>query len=1043
MPEDSGVGEVFISYSSENLNEAKQVADALGEAGITYWMGKERISIGSSFLKEITVALDHARILVLVLSKSSTNSKWVQSEVVSAIDKRIPVLPFRIEDFELSAEFEFLLKVHQWDEVSANTHARLSDLIRAVEEKLREAEVADSSPAPAQQIRAELKGVDPEFPPYVGPQPFTPRMADWFFGRQREAREILKLVTSSRIVLIYAPSGAGKSSVLNTLVSRDLDAAQYEVLLDARVGGALPPGVPLTEIRDIFTYAAIYGLDSNTTPNPRLEFKDYLGSIAQKRRSNGRVIVFDQFEELFTLHKDRFEERALFFRGLVGALEADPRLRIVLSMRQEYLAEIEPFADALPDSLKMERYALRRLDRAGALQAVKGPAAAFAEFDTGVAEDIVAQLNTIRYQVDGETVEKRGEFIELVHLQIVCERLWRNLPDGLTKIEAKHVEDAAGEDGSFDDFVVNALDRFYEDTVNQVAAAAGFPAGLVRLGCMGFVTPEATRKMIPKESGRTGRLPNQIVEQLEACHLLRVEQRGGDQYYELSHDRLAEPVARKMDGDVVSLFYASDLLGKFLNRALDGNGGTLENYFHEHNELLEECRPFYDQAGLFEDEAEFLFRASLVTGAEMEAWSKRLAEDFPEIRLKVLREAIEFEEPGIRKHAAQLFGQEAGESEEILQALIELAMNDEDAGVRREAGISLAKLDRSEAYLKLINLLGETEKRPAALRALSRIRIVVDQNEKISAFEGPYGRMEGRDQRAIRNRAWATRFKEDYPVIFVLGLIAAVFSGVSAACFKWLPGLLNWSLTQGSASAIASVFHAFTAGVFWGGAPVLMVTFFHVVFHRRSPRKSYFRPLGAILFAAVGGFVASAIIMFIIMGVYEISSLVQMSWLPPDFDRTTDSFWRALVVERRFILLHLFSGTGMAVGAAMMTNGIRAAGGWSKFFKNQQQLTSPRQVVSLVGQISKVAIRHAWPIPLAIGAFCFVAFFVPATTPIPDPLPSILPMDPALKPTKLSVAFGLTFDGLTQCVGAFFAIVGMGLGMIALRYGINVAPRNS
>ncbi|MCB2056719.1 MAG: hypothetical protein KDE30_02215, partial [Novosphingobium sp.] len=52
--------------------------------------------------------------------------------------------------------------------------------------------------------------------PYVGPVTFTYADRDRYFGREREARDLLSLVIAERLTLFYAQSGAGKSSLLNT-----------------------------------------------------------------------------------------------------------------------------------------------------------------------------------------------------------------------------------------------------------------------------------------------------------------------------------------------------------------------------------------------------------------------------------------------------------------------------------------------------------------------------------------------------------------------------------------------------------------------------------------------------------------------------------------------------------------------------------------------------------------------------------------------------------------------------------------------------------
>jgi MoxR-like ATPase len=48
--------------------------------------------------------------------------------------------------------------------------------------------------------------------PYVGPRSL--RYGECIYGRDREARKLLELLIAERIVLLYSPSGAGKTSLI-------------------------------------------------------------------------------------------------------------------------------------------------------------------------------------------------------------------------------------------------------------------------------------------------------------------------------------------------------------------------------------------------------------------------------------------------------------------------------------------------------------------------------------------------------------------------------------------------------------------------------------------------------------------------------------------------------------------------------------------------------------------------------------------------------------------------------------------------------------
>ena len=115
--------------------------------------------------------------------------------------------------------------------------------------------------------------------PYVGPRTFTREQRHLYFGREREAQDLLARVLSERLVLFYAQSGAGKSSLINTRLIPDLWEAGYAALPVARVGGEVPAGI--AEVDNIFLFNLMLSLDQSgdhaqrlacllyTSPSPR------------------------------------------------------------------------------------------------------------------------------------------------------------------------------------------------------------------------------------------------------------------------------------------------------------------------------------------------------------------------------------------------------------------------------------------------------------------------------------------------------------------------------------------------------------------------------------------------------------------------------------------------------------------------------------------------------------------------------------------------------------------------------------------------------
>ncbi len=379
--------------------------------------------------------------------------------------------------------------------------------------------------------------------PYVGPRTFEEKDSQCFFGREREARELLSLVISEPLTLFYAQSGAGKSSLINTRLVPGLRREGFEVLPIGRVSGELPAGI--TEVGNIYLFNLLLSLDQSQEEAGRLthtSLGDYLEAYkADPSEHKGddepaRALIIDQFEEIFTDHLDCWQDREDFFRQLHRAMHRDPLLWLVLTLREDYVAALDPYARLLPGKLR-SRFYMQRMGYGAALEAVTKPAERHGRpFAPGVAEALVDNLRQIH--IHGQAEPVLGEFVEPVQLQVVCYQLWENLKE---RAPAEITHQDLQELGDVD----TALAQFYEEAIAEVLNETGESEIELRNWFeRQLITESGTRGTVYRGEGKTGGLNNQAVGLLANQFLLRAEIRAGGTWYELVHDRLIEPITQ-------------------------------------------------------------------------------------------------------------------------------------------------------------------------------------------------------------------------------------------------------------------------------------------------------------------------------------------------------------------------------------------------------------------------------------------------------------------------------------------------------------------
>jgi len=375
--------------------------------------------------------------------------------------------------------------------------------------------------------------------PYVGPRAFE--TGEKLYGRKRETKRLLNLLIAERIVLLYSPSGAGKTSLIQAALIPELEAEGFQVLPPMRVNmEAIESSSASVKNRNIFSL--LLSLEEALPSEAQIPVSeladmtldDYLSRV-RTEENDGDVLIFDQFEEILTVDPTDREAKIDFFEQVGKALQDRERWAL-FSMREEFIAALDPYLLPIPTRFSTT-FRLELLGVKAALQAAQEPARSEnVHFTDAAANKLIDDLRTMRFlRLDGSTAEALGHYVEPVQLQVVCRRLWERLAADVVEIDINDVEDVGDVD--------SALRGYYAERVAAIAAETGVRERAIRDWVDAqLITEQGFRGQVLQGIEISQGLDNRAIGLLVDSHLLRAEQRRGATWFELAHDRLIEPV---------------------------------------------------------------------------------------------------------------------------------------------------------------------------------------------------------------------------------------------------------------------------------------------------------------------------------------------------------------------------------------------------------------------------------------------------------------------------------------------------------------------
>jgi energy-coupling factor transporter ATP-binding protein EcfA2 len=355
--------------------------------------------------------------------------------------------------------------------------------------------------------------------PYPGLAAFQEADANRFFGRDRDIARVAARVRAQPLTGIVGPSGAGKSSFVRAGLAPMLKESgeRWEVL-------TLRPGRnPLASLASLALRSTARG-DSIALAERLVEEPGRLGALLRERAHTigGHILLFvDQLEELYTLVPDAAVRRA--FTAVLAGVADDPDapLRVVVSMRSDFLdrvTEHASFADELAKGLVF----LATPDRDGLRDALVQP----------------VELAGFRFETPEMIDDMLGALANtagaLPLLQFAASKLWEARDRERRLVTTASYAAIGGISG--------ALASHADEVVAGLTQAA---QRLARRIFRALVTPERTRAIVEladlQQLAADGAEVTRVVDQLVAARLLVIQTRGdAGGTVEIVHESLIE-----------------------------------------------------------------------------------------------------------------------------------------------------------------------------------------------------------------------------------------------------------------------------------------------------------------------------------------------------------------------------------------------------------------------------------------------------------------------------------------------------------------------
>lgn len=389
--------------------------------------------------------------------------------------------------------------------------------------------------------------------PYPGLFSFREEDKDYFFGRKREIADLVNLIGSNLLTVIFGKSGVGKTSLLRAGLIPKLKGS-YFLPIYLRINFYNQEKAPIVQAKETII-EKISGLDPKAKPFEDLTLWEYFSFTEILNGYVTPLLFFDQFEEIFTTGKynpDHLNEFVTELADLIenrvplkvreklekenktiSHLESEHNLRVIISLREDYLPQLESLYRYIP-SLRFSRYRVSRMRGKDAVDAVLKPGKDIIK-DPEVGVDIINKIPGAKgadYTPFENTADSwEAKKIEPFLLSLFCYQVnEKRLEKETAEISRELVKSINTED---------IIKDYYEENIARFN-----PCVKTSIEDL-LITDEGYRKLQDVNSFKAlCGVTDEEIEGLVDRRIIRKETRLGLDYVELIHDVLT-PILKK------------------------------------------------------------------------------------------------------------------------------------------------------------------------------------------------------------------------------------------------------------------------------------------------------------------------------------------------------------------------------------------------------------------------------------------------------------------------------------------------------------------